>query len=326
MKILVTGGTGFVGSHLVEKLLTQDHSVVCLVRDQSKAERLFTREKPQFVVGDLDATDALSTAARGVEAVFHVAGLTAARSRADFHRVNVQGTQTLVRIVAAKAKDVQRFVHVSSLAACGPTPDGVAANASSKPQPVSQYGWSKLAGEEAVRRSDLPWVIIRPPTVYGPRDTELFRIFKLARTGLVPVLGTGEQSNSFVYIADLVDALAACLNAPEKATYFPSHPGIYTQRELVHHVSRALSEGATSARVIGVPELVARSSLWLTGTFARLLGRATLLNADRANDFLASAWVCSSAELERDTGWRPETDLPNGLALTAQWYRQHGWL
>lgn len=322
MKILVTGGTGFVGSHLVEGLLALGHDVVCLVRNPAKVDRLFTTQKPRMVVGDLDATQAVTTAVANADAIYHVAGITTARNRHEFHRVNIQGTQTLVRIAEKHGTEGVRFVYMSSLAACGPARKG-RVDASTKPQPVSQYGWSKLGGEEAVRRSRLHWTILRPPTVYGPRDKELLKLFKLARLGIVPVFGSGEQANSFVFVSDLVDACARCLDSPEHGVYFPCHPSIYTQRELAQLVGNAVRG---RSRVMPIPNAIARGALWTTGTLARLARRATLLNADRANDFLAPAWTCSPTDLERILGWNANVDLNDGLTTTADWYRSAQWL
>ncbi len=326
MKVFVTGGTGFVGSHLVEKLMKAGHEPICLVRNPKKISKLFPNQKPETVVGDLDDTGAIERGCHSANAVVHVAGLTAARNRAEFHRVNVQGTQTVARIAAARGGAVKRFVYVSSLAASGPSQPGTRIESAHRPNPVSQYGWSKLAGEEAVRRTDLPWTIMRPPTVYGPRDTEVLKLFKFAKRGIVPVLGDGTQENSFVYVTDLIDAILASLDEKSVGeTYFPCHTEVCSQRDLVTLIGAAL-EKDRPPRVVRIPAPVARGALWVTGTIAGIFRKATLLNADRANDFLAESWTCSPASLQTRLGWSATTDLRTGLKTTAQWYTKVGWL
>ena len=165
-----------------------------------------------------------------------------------------------------------------------------------------------------------------PPTVYGPRDTEVLKLFKFAKLGVVPVLGDGTQENSFVYVTDLVEAIVASLEAQRVGeTYFPCHSEVWSQRELVTHIDAALGR-ERPARVVRIPALMARSALWVTGTVAGIFRRATLLNADRANDFLAESWTCSPTSLDTHLGWRAATDLRTGLKFTAQWYSESGWL
>ena len=330
MNIFVTGGTGFIGSHLVETLLRRGHHVTCLARTPAKADRVFAAgPKPRTIQGDLNDVDALAAGCTGADVVFHVAGLVAARSRAEFFAVNGNATRTLVSVASKTAPDLQRFVYVSSLAAAGPTTKGVALTEAASAQPVSDYGWSKLAGEEAVRAGGLPWTIIRPPIVYGPRDTEVFKLFKLAKRGLAVLFGDGSQELSFVYAPDLVEALIHGLDpAARDQVFFASHPEIRTSREFAREIHQAVKRpsGGRGPFVVAVPGPVARGVLWLTGTAASLARQATVLNADKANEFLAAAWTCSPESLASTTGWRAATDLATGLRQTTEWYAEAKWL
>ncbi len=338
MKIFVTGGTGFVGSHLVDALRAAGHDVCLLVRDVTKAERLFTHADPpsaaaadlplRLVKGDLDDLEAIRSGCEGVDVVYHVAGLTAARNKEEFLAINGHATRTLIQVVAQAAPGLQRFVFVSSLAAAGPTRRGVPLTEQSTAQPVSDYGWSKLAGEEAVKSSGLPWTVVRPPTVYGPRDREVFKVFKLARRGVVLFFGDGSQELSFIYAPDLAEWLVRLASAnTERSTYFASHDEIRTSKEFAFAVHQAIRPDASKKPLaIGVPPAVARGVLWMIGTGATALRTRTLLTADKANEFLADAWTCRSEALKRVTQWQPPTDLATGLQLTAAWYRERGWL
>jgi nucleoside-diphosphate-sugar epimerase len=322
VKILVTGGTGFIGSHLIERLHAAGHEVVALARSSEKAEQVRNLGAEPFRA-DLRDPAALASAVRDIQAVFHVAGLVKARNEAEFLRVNRDGTRDLV--VAAEAAGRSRFVLVSSLAAAGPSVPGTARKDDDPPAPVTAYGRSKLAAERVVRDCSLPWTIVRPPMVYGPRDTEVFKAFQAARYGIAPVFGAGDQELSAIHVADLVAALVAAgeSDAAVGRTYCACHPERFTNLQFALGVAKAMGR---EARVLRLPGGLARAVLSCTGGIARLFGRATVLNRDKANEFLAPAWTCDPGPLTRDTGWVPRIDLAAGLAGTASWYREQGWI
>lgn len=330
MKAFVTGGTGFIGSHLVGALLARGDEVSCLVRDPAKAERVFAKDhRPRTVRGTLDDVEALTDGCRNTDVVFHLAGLTAARSRAEFHAVNAHATRTLAQVAGRAAPNLQRFVYVSSLSAAGPSARGAPLTERFVNQPVSDYGWSKLAGEEAVRASGLPWTIVRPPLVYGPRDTEVLKLFKFAKLGVSVFFGDGSQELSFIYGPDLAESLIRTLSPScVNKTFFASHEEIRTAREFSAEVYRVVKSGESRRGpvILAVPAPLARGILWLTGSVAMLARRATLLNADKANEFLAEAWTCSAAALTEATQWRPPTNLAAGLRTTRDWYAEARWL
>ena len=322
MNVLVTGGTGFVGGHLIDVLLERGDTVTALVRSPAKAQGLEPRGV-RLVVGDLHAEPALEQAAAGQDVIFHVAGLVAARNPAEFDRANREGSANLVG--AAATHGSPRFVLVSSMAAAGPSAPGRPLTGSEPPHPVTHYGRSKLAGEEEVRRSSLPWTILRPSMVYGPRDTEVLKVFKLARWGVTPVFGSGAQELSAVTGEDLATALIAAAVSDRSVgrTYYPCHPEIFTSRAFAQAVGKAVGRKVATP---GVPEWLGRGLLSLTGAVARLANQATLLNADKANEFFQPAWTGDPTALTRDTGWEAQHDLTSGVTLTATWYRDAGWL
>ncbi|MGH7561323.1 MAG: NAD-dependent epimerase/dehydratase family protein, partial [Gemmatimonadales bacterium] len=255
--------------------------------------------------------------------VFHVAGLIAARSEAEFRSINRDGTRAVLAAAAASGRP--RFIHVSSLAAAGPSRRGERRADDAPPAPVTAYGRSKLAGEAEVRASSLPWTIVRPPAVYGPHDPEMLTVFKAVRLGVVPVFGDGRQELSLAYGPDLAEALAATAQAQATVgqTLSACHPEILTSEGLARGIAAAMER---RVRVVRLPRWLAEGALFVTGTAARAAGTATVLTPDKAREFFAEAWTCDPDRLTRLTGWRAAHDLAAGARATASWYRTAGWL
>lgn len=322
MKVLVTGATGFVGGHLAEALRRRGDEVTALARSASKAAALAPLGV-RVVPGDLHDRAALRRAAEGQDVVYHVAGVVAARSEADFMVANRDGTRNLVEALGQTGTG--RLVLVSSMAAAGPTIKGRPLRGDEAPRPVTAYGRSKLAAEQAVTASALPWTIVRPPMVYGPRDQEVLKVFRLARFGVAPVLGDGSQELSAVHGGDLAEGLIAAgtTAAATGRAYYACHPEVFTGADMARAVGRAMGK---SPAVIRIPATIGRGVLMLTEAAARLTGHTTILTADKANEFFQPAWTADPGPLMRDTGWKAAHDLRSGLEDTYRWYRSAGWL
>lgn len=322
MKVLVTGATGFVGGHLVDALLARRDTVTALVREPGRAKDL-ARRGVHLVEGGLADAAALRRACADQEVIYHLAGLVAARSEAEFLATNRDGTASLV--TAATAAGASRFLLVSSLAAAGPTTAGNPLTGTEPARPVTRYGRSKLAAEAVVRASGLAWTIVRPPAVYGPGDREMLRIFKAAALGLAPVFGDGSQELSLVYGPDLSEALVAAGTTPAciGGVYYACHPEALTTRRLVELAGASVGRRPV---IVGLPSPIARSILWLTDAAARLTRRSTLLSFDKAAEFLAPAWLADPAPLTQATDWSASHDFRSGAEVTVAWYRRAGWL
>ena len=301
MKIAVTGGTGFVGSHLLDAALAAGHEIKALTR-RAQLER----DGVDWVVGDLGTRDALEWLVDGVDAIIHVAGTISAHSAAEFEIGNVAGT--LAMLAAATAGGVQRFVHVSSLAAREPK--------------LSLYGGSKARAEALVHSSGLDWAIARPPAVYGPGDRETLELFRMARLGLMLMPPRGRVS--VIHAGDLAQLLVALASptAPANCLIEPDDgkPGGWTHREVARALAAAVG---TRAAIISSPGILLR----LAARADQLLrGEKAKLTTDRAAYFSHRNWVIEPKRAAPRELWRPQIPTAQGLADTADWYRAQGWL
>jgi nucleoside-diphosphate-sugar epimerase len=322
VRAAITGGTGLVGSHLAETLAARGDALRALVRDASRGGLLVSLGA-RLVRGSLEDEAALDELVRGCDVVFHVAGLVKARSSAEFLAVNRDGTARVA--AAARRAGARRLVLVSSRAVTGPSRPGRCEDEASGPGPLTVYGRSKRAGEEAARASGVALTIVRPPAVYGPRDRAFLPLFRSAARGVVPLLGDGRQELTLVHARDLAEALvaAALSEAALGGVYHAAHPEVVTQRALAAAVGAAVGRGV---RCVALPGALVRAVLAANGRIARARGRATLLDGDKASELVAPGWVCSSEALRRDAGWTARIPLEAGLAETARSYREAGWL
>lgn len=324
MKVFVTGGTGFVGSHVVEALLERGHEPLCLVRQSSDTEHLDSLEV-RTVVGSLERPEELTAAISRSDAVIHIAGIVAAGEATEFFRINGEATERLAQVTLEADGELNRFVFVSSVAAQGPT-DGRSTH-DVDPSPVSDYGRSKLIAERALQQlsSDLPVSIFRPPPVYGPRDQDMLALFRGAKWGVVPVYGDGQSKTSIVHAFDLADAIVDAIEIEHPSgEVFPIDDGQgYTWRQLAHICGGAFDKEPST---LSVPTHLFSAAAWTSEMWGKLTGNAPIFNRDKLAEMQQPAWVCGHQNLTDTLGWEPEWPLERGARQTAEWYREHGWL
>lgn len=299
--LAITGGTGFVGSHLMSMAREQGHALRALTRGWRPPE-----EGIDWIDGALDRPESLAKLCEGADAVVHIAGLINASSRAAFESVNVAGTAAIID--AARRAGLRRFIHVSSLAAREPE--------------LSDYGWSKARSERLVASSGLDWTIIRPPAVFGPGDRETFELFRMARRGFVALPPPGRFS--VIHVEDLCRLILAVIDEPDThgETYEPDD-GVdngWEHRHFARTLGRILGRRAAT---VHVPKVVMRGASRLD----RLVRRdEAKLTADRVRYFCHPDWVVTARRRPPEALWRARIRTATGLKQTAEWYRSQGWL
>lgn len=310
--ILVTGGTGFIGGHLVEALCSRGERVRCLVRRNVATQG-------DAVLGDLVSGAGVEEALAGVDTVIHLAGVTKALAVDDYYAGNVDATEKLARAVAARGI---RLVHVSSLAAVGPSLNGTPVREDDEARPVTHYGKSKLEGERIVRQLVPDAVIVRPPVVYGPRDTDVFQVLKPLSRGLAVQIGGGERWFSAIYVGDLIEGLIAASTASGR-TYFLANSTPVSWGELRDSAARIMGRGA---RVLRVPETLAYAAGFGAEMWAHVTGKAGIISREKVKEAQCAYWTCDTRRAAAEIGFEARTSLDAGLALTLEWYREAGWL
>ena len=325
MRVLVTGGSGFLGSWVCELLSERGDDVRALVRRTSNTKHLKTLARVELAEGTVEDARSVDEAARGIDAIIHCAGLVKARDEDELSRVNVEGSRNVLN--AAKKHGAKRFVHVSSLEASGPSRDGKPV-ARDQERPVTAYGRSKLASEKAVLASkdDVHVVVLRPGAIYGPRDAEILDAFKSVKRGLMPTIAGGHALGSFVWGPDCA---AACLRAieadvPSGSTYFVDDGGpAVSQREFLEMIEDALGRRALVR--MSLPKGLLKTVALGVEAYGKASGKAVMLTREKA-DMLLQHFVCESSATQKDLGWKPEVPLREGVRRAVSWYRENRWL
>lgn len=326
MRVLVTGGNGFVGSHLVEALLGRGHQVRCLVRRSSDLS--FIASLPlELVYGSLEDGESLERACRGVDGVCHFAGVTKAPDAATYFRVNAEGTRALLEACWRVNPRLRRFVYCSSQAAAGPADGPEPIDEACPPHPISHYGRSKLEAEEAVRgyADRLPVVILRPASTYGPRERDILIFFRLVKRGLKLLPGGGARRVSLIYVKDLVELTLRVLEEERAVgqTYFACDGVPHDWEQTMDTLATVL--GRRTLRIV-VPMPLLETIAAVGGAWSQLSQKPFLLNDQKILEMKERYWLCDAGKARRELGFVPRVDLKTGFARTARWYQEHGWL
>ena len=316
-RVLLTGATGFVGSHIAGAFVEAGYEVLCGVRASSDMRWISDLPIERVSLDLKGGAEGLPRAVENADLVVHAAGITRARRVEDYHSVNAEGTRRLA--VAAFEAGVRRFVLISSLAARGPD------DPTKDDHPESAYGRSKLEAEAYLRSlgGRMEAVVLRPAAVYGPRDTDLLPLFKMANRGWLP-LPSGANLLQPVYATDVARAALAAVREPLGFGPFPvAENRLYTWKEVIAGLEKALGRTVRTVRLPAAAfTLAGRAAEWA----ARPFSAVPVFDERRGRDLAVHTWTCDISATEKALGWRAEVALSEGLERSARWYGQAGWL
>ena len=316
--VAITGATGFIGRHLAAALISRGVGVRAIIRPGSR------HQAPQgttIVHASLEAP-ALRDAFAGADAVVHLAGVVSAVDARAFAAVNVEGT----RAVASAAQQTgARLVHVSSLAAAGPASAASPHREDDPPHPITPYGASKLESEQIVKDTpNLRWLIMRPGVVYGPADRGVFPLFQAAQRGVLPLVGRPDAAYTFIHVSDLVGTIVAAVDKTDTSgIVFAGHATPATAMDVLIAIQAATGR---AARIVPIPMPVAHAAAIVCNAVGQMLRRPMPLNVWRYAELAAEGFVCRVDSMRDELGVTASVDLREGMARTAAWYRDAGWL
>ncbi len=324
MIAFVTGGTGFIGSHLVDHLIDSGSckDIRCLIRNK---EKWLSGKRITRIDGDLSDISALNAGIKGADVIFHLAAVVKAPSKKEFFKANVEATENIIRI--AQKHKVKNIVVLSSLAAVGPS-NGKPLTENSSLNPVSMYGESKKLMEEMIHdisRGETSIKIIRPPAVYGPREEQIYSYFKMAAKGISPIIGDGEHPRvSMIYVADLIQGILKAANYHQHGihTFFISGKKDYNWTEIRETTGKVLGK---HIRPIYIKPAWVKKIASLLEQGASLIGKYPVINREKAAELILE-WTCSSEKATELLDYKPRFSLHQGIGKTINWYKLHNWL
>ena len=325
--IFITGASGFVGSHIVEMALQQQFKVYAMVRKSSSMEYL---ENVDVVYGDVNDEQSLLSIFSAfkntnvtIDYIIHAAALTKSNSKRDFFKTNYSGTENLISALKKSNLSTNKIIFISSLAASGPAKANSQIQLSDQ-NPITLYGQSKLKAEQLIKNCGLPYIIIRPTAVYGPREKDLYTVFKFVDKNINPVLGTHKQDLTFVYVGDLVRLiLRATLSEIENEIYFVSDGRIYDKNALSTAIAKALYKKPLH---IKVPLGIVRIAAFISQYVSAISGKVSPLNIEKYNELVAESWNCEMTKTVHHFQFQAKHDLESGVKKTIEWYKQNKWI
>ncbi len=323
---VVTGANGFVGSHLVDLLLSRQYQVRCITREKSDLKWLTGKDVEIYNCGLFDK-EGLRKAIKDAEYIFHVAGVVKSKNAEGYFRGNVDTTKYLLDIATEFSENIKKFVVVSSQTVAGPSLNEKPVVENDKPNPITTYGRSKLAEEELAKNymDKFPITICRAPAVYGERDTEIFIFFQTFSKGLFTTIGFDRKLISLIHVNDLVRGflLAAENKIADGQTYFISSEKFYTWEEVGEVTKRVMKKKPLHVKV---PHSVVYTLATIAQFFALFSSKPATLNIEKARDITRHAWICSTEKAIKELNYHQEISIEEGIKRTVDWYKEKKWL
>lgn len=328
-KILITGATGFIGGFIVDEALNRNMEVWVAVRKSSSRQWL-TDERINFIELNLSSQEQLEKQLEGMsfDYVVHAAGVTKSLNTEDFYRINTEGTKNLVRALMALEMPIKKFVFVSSLSVYGPVREEQPYTEileSDTPQPNTAYGKSKLAAEQFLTASPLPYIILRPTGVYGPRERDYFLMAKSIKNHTDFAVGYKPQDITFIYVTDVVQAIFLAIESDISGrSYFLSDGEVYRSSTFSDLIRKEL--GNPWWIRITAPLWVLRLVTFFGEHISHITGKISALNNDKYNIMKQRNWRCDITPAIEELGYRPQVKLKEGVCRAIHWYKENKWL
>lgn len=324
MRVLITGGTGFIGYHLIREILDKEWQIRCLVRKSSIIPEEFIG-KVEFITGDITDKTSLKGIVDNIDIVIHMAGLIKASNFKSFKKVNTEGTINLINAIPPETQSAIKFIFISSMAACGPSRNREPLSEDHPPTPISHYGRSKLLAEEAVTNSSLDYRIIRPAAVYGPGDKETLSFFRLAANHINPRIGFRKRYLSLIHVKDLISLIfkTALSNRNNQIYNATDCSDGYSWNKIIEKASENLDSWLVP---LYVPKSFVAIAAYSATLWSKISNDRTIFNIDKFKELKQQYWLLSSAKARAQLGFTPAYDLQKGFSETAQWYKKKGWI
>lgn len=326
MKALVTGGTGFVGSHLVDKLIEKGWQVKCLTRKSSNL-RWLKNLNIEIVCGSFFDDSSLKKAVEDVDYVFHIAGAVMSKTKQGYYISNQIATKNLAEACIKYNKNLKRFIYLSSQTVYGPSINGEPTKETDDCRPITTYGKSKLEAEKELLKlsQELPITIIRPPAIYGPRDEAIYQYFLAVSKGIISLIGFSDKYVSLIHSHDLINGIMLAAESEKTVgeIYNISSEKYYSWKEIGSICKKVIGRKTITLKI---PHIFVYLVAAISQLFGYLTPKGAVFNIEKARDFTQKYWILSPEKAVKDLGFKQEMNLEDGIKNTIEWYKNNGWI
>lgn len=326
--ILVTGGTGFIGSTIVDKLIEKGFNVYCIVRKKSNLQWLINK-KVELIYSDFSNLDDIFQKFNQINYVVHVAGIIAALSPIEFYKINSELTNNLINSFTSYSKNPLKFIYISSQTVGGPAKSLLEPISEADfPNPLTNYAKSKLKAEEYIinYKDRINYTILRPAAVFGERDPGILQIFQLVKYGFGTIIGLKDKYLNLIYVEDLAIATINSINSSlaNNEIYYIAGEEKFTWNYLLTQIKNSINKNKIIK--IRVPDRIVLILGFLNGIKAKIINKPEIFSYEKAIDFTQNYWICDTTKAREQINLKTDRKIEDLLKKTADWYMQNGWI
>lgn len=326
--VLVTGGTGFIGSTIVDKLIENGFNVYCIVRKNSNLQWL-SNKKVELIYSDFSNLDEIFQKFNQINYIVHVAGIIAALSPNEFYKINSELTYKLINSFTSFSKNPIKFIYISSQTVGGPAKSLLKPiTENDTPNPLTNYAKSKLKAEEYIinYKDRINYTILRPAAVFGERDSGILQIFQLVKNGFGTIIGLKDKYLNLIYAEDLAVATINSINSSlaNNQIYYIAGEEKFTWDYLLTQIKNSLKKDKIIK--IRVPDSIVLILGYLNGIKAKIVNKPEIFTYEKAIDFTQNYWICNTSKAREQIDLKTDRKIEDLLKKTADWYMQNGWI